>query len=147
MTPSNNKKISLPVEVFCDTKEDLDFFTGLKNATEIEQHHEGQLAVDVAETLTEFVVIAPMAGASPDNIELHLHNDLLTIRGVRHSPAESDSIFHFAECYWGSFSRSIVLPADVHFAMAKAEYKRGLLVVRLPKVHINQTIPITIIEE
>ena len=147
MSVTNNQKLSISIDRSNEDTVDLDFFTDLKNATEIEQHHEGQLAVDVAETATEFVVIAPMAGASPDNIELHLHNDLLTIRGARRSPAENDSIFHFAECYWGSFSRSIVLPADVHFAMAKAEYKRGLLIVRLPKVHINQTIPITIIEE
>ena len=126
---------------------DLDFFSSLKEKTEIEQHYEGQLAVDVCETKNEFLILAPMAGALPEGIELHLRNDLLTIRGVRRSPTESGSIFHYSECYWGSFSRSIVLPADVHFAMAKAEYKRGLLIIRLPKVNINQSIPITIIED
>jgi HSP20 family protein len=147
MFTANNNKLSISIDQPDEGIIDLDFFTGLKKASPIEEHHEGQLAIDVMETADEFLILAPMAGASPDEIELHLHNDLLTIRGARHSPAEPGSIFHFSECYWGRFSRSIVLPADVHFAMAKAEYRQGLLMVRLPKVYSNQAIPITIIEE
>lgn len=130
-----------------EDKEELEFFRGLKHAAEIEEHHEGQLAVDVVETRDEIIIVAPMAGAPRESVELHLHNDLLTLRGERRSPAPSDSFFHFSECYWGRFSRSIVLPADVHLGMARAEYRQGLLVVYLPKVRIDQNIPITIVEE
>lgn len=130
-----------------ETAEELGFFSSLKNAVEINEHHEGQLTVDVAETPSELIIVAPMAGAAADSVELHLHSDLLTIRGTRRSPVPLDAEFHFAECYWGKFSRSIVLPVDVHLEMARAEYRLGLLVVRLPKIKTDQTIPITIVEE
>lgn len=126
---------------------DLDFFSGLRQATEIEQHHEGQLSVDVTETPTELIIVAPMAGARKERVELHLQNDLLTIRGERESPIPADAEFHFSECYWGKFSRSVVLPVDVRLEMAQAEFKNGLLVVRLPKIKTDQAIPITIVEE
>jgi HSP20 family protein len=119
----------------------------LRAATEIQQHHEGQLSVDVAETPTELVIVAPMAGARKERVELHLQNDLLTIRGERESPIPAGSEFHFSECYWGKFSRSVVLPVDVRLEMAQAEFRNGLLVVRLPKIKTDQAIPITIVEE
>lgn len=147
MVITSPKKHALPVEVVEDANGDLSFFSSLKSATQIEEHHEGQLSVDVAETEKELVIVAPMAGAPKNKIELHLHNDLLTIRGERLSPLPEGAYFHFSECYWGRFSRSIVLPTDVHLEMAKAEYRFGLLVVHLPKVKINQSIPITVVEE
>ncbi|MCX6781618.1 MAG: Hsp20/alpha crystallin family protein [Candidatus Magasanikbacteria bacterium] len=147
MQPANTKKYSLPVEMPEDLNGDLSFFSSLQNASEIEDHHEGQLSVDVAETDNELLIVAPMAGAPKGNIELHLNNDLLTIRGDRKSPVPDGAYYHFSECYWGKFSRSIVLPVDVYLEAAKAEYYFGLLTVRLPKVKVDQTIPITIVEE
>lgn len=125
----------------------MEFFSGLRQATEIEQHHEGQLSVDVAETISDLFIVAPMAGAGKDRIELHLQNDLLTIRGERENPIPAGAEFHFSECYWGKFSRSVVLPVDVRLEMAQAEFRNGLLVIRLPKIKTDQVIPITIVEE
>lgn len=108
---------------------------------------EGQLAVDVLETAEEVVIVATMAGTRPEDIELHLHNDFLTIRGKRISPVDNPSECFTKECYWGRFSRTIVLPVDVKGEMASSEYKHGVLTIRLPKARKNSSIPITVVEE
>lgn len=147
MPSEQNKIFTVSLNQNDDESSAVDFFSSLKQATEIEEHHEGRLSVDVAETAAEIIIIAPMAGALKENIELHLHNDLLTIRGERKNPMPPDASYHFAECYWGKFSRSIVLPADVHLNMVRAEYRHGLLIVNLPKIKIDHNIPITIVQE
>ncbi|HBU06821.1 MAG TPA: hypothetical protein DEB09_01940 [Candidatus Magasanikbacteria bacterium] len=114
-----------------------------------EQHQEGQLAVDVAQNEKEIIVVSTMAGADTEKIEVYVHNDLLTIRGQRVSPIvheTRDEYFH-AECFWGRFSRTVVLPLDVKGDLARAEYKNGVLVVRIPKQIINTKIQVTIVEE
>ena len=108
---------------------------------------EGQLSVDVVHTAEELIVAATMAGTPPDRIQLHIHNDVLTIRGERPSPMPVGSEYFYEECYWGKFSRTIVLPVDVRPEMARAEYRYGVLTVRLPKVQIDSAIPIFVVEE
>ncbi len=108
---------------------------------------EGQLAIDVGQTETEVVVVAAMAGTRPEDIELHLHNDLLTIRGQRLSPLSAASEHFYQECYWGKFSRSVVLPVNVKSELAQAEYNHGVLIIRLPKASQNNNIPIMVVEE
>ncbi|TAN33516.1 Hsp20/alpha crystallin family protein [Patescibacteria group bacterium] len=112
-----------------------------------EQDSEGQLVLDVAQTDDELVIIATMAGTEPGDIELHLHNDLLTIRGWRRDPSPAGSEHFCRECYWGKFSRTIVLPVDVKAELTKAEYKNGVLTVRLPKAGAKREIPILVIGE
>ena len=113
------------------------------NAAEIE----GKLAVDVIETETELVVIATMAGTDPEDIHLHLHNDFLTIRGTRASRVFGAIKDYYKECYWGKFSRTIVLPTDVKGELATSEYRHGVLTIRLPKADTRKNIPILVIEE
>lgn len=135
----------LPLET-PDDGGDFSLFASLKNQAG-EHVAEGQLAVDVSQTDDELIVVAAMAGTPPENIELHLHNDLLTIRGERSSPVESTEHF-YQECYWGKFSRSIILPLDVKTEMVQAQYKNGILTIRLPKAKQNSNnIPIMVIEE
>jgi len=112
-------------------------------------HEEGQLAVDVAETAQEIIVISTIAGALTDTLEVSVHNDLLTIRGQRKPPASiKDSLSYFhKECFWGKFSRTIVLPVEVKGDLADAEYKNGILIVRIPKERRDKKIPILIVEE
>lgn len=112
-----------------------------------EHHQEGQLAVDVVNTEQELVIVATMAGTKPEEIELHLHNDFLTIRGVRQSPVTHSAEHFFQECFWGPFSRTIVLPVDVKAEMARAEYRNGLLTIYLPKVRPANTIPIMVLDD
>ncbi|OGH93865.1 MAG: hypothetical protein A2538_03315 [Candidatus Magasanikbacteria bacterium RIFOXYD2_FULL_41_14] len=108
---------------------------------------EGQLSIDVGETDAEIIVVATMAGTAPDRIELHLHNDVLTIRGERQSPLPDTAQRFYSECYWGRFSRTIVLPAPVRPELASAEYKFGALIIHLTKIKNDSSIPIYVVEE
>lgn len=116
-------------------------------------HHpnqEGQLAIDVYEGETEVVVLAPMAGVDGARIDVNVHNnDLLTIRGERRPPVKlkGDIGVMHQECFWGKFSRSIVLPIHVRGDAAKADYKNGVLTIRIPKYRPHASIPIEIVEE
>ncbi len=114
-----------------------------------ESHQEGQLAVDVMDTGKEIVVASTMAGVDTERIEVYVHNDLLTIRGERVSPLaqEKSAAVYCQECFWGKFSRTIVLPVHVKGDLAKAAYKNGVLTVRIPKMHLHTQIPVTIVEE
>lgn len=108
---------------------------------------EGQLAVDVLETPEEIVVVATLAGTKPQNVSLHLQKDLLTIRGQRDMPIPEATNYFYQECFWGHFSRTIVLPVDVKEDSARAEYRNGILVIRFIKSNASGTIPLLIVEE
>ncbi len=113
------------------------------------QHTEGQLAVDVIETREALIVVAPMAGIDAGQIEIYIHNDLLTLRGKRVSPVEGKDVIetYCNECFWGICSRTIVLPIHVKGDMATAEHRHGVLTVRIPKVAAQTHVPITVVEE
>lgn len=142
--------VSLPIGVGEQLENDGLLFESLQQQTNEWAGHddEGKLTVDVAETPEELIITAPMAGTPPQNFELHLHNDLLTIRGERYSPVPVDAHFFHHECYWGKFSRTVVLPVDVKAELAQAEYHHGVLTIRLPKaLATNSNIPIMVVEE
>ncbi len=150
MSVSKWKKLDLVSNDGSEQQPDSDFFTALDGAVKeagLSGQEEGQLCVDVAQTADELVVIATMAGTPPEKLELHLHNDLLTIRGERRSAMPNESEYFHQEIFWGKFSRSIVLPVDVKHELTKAEYKNGILTVHLPKVQSGKSIPIVIVEE
>lgn len=107
---------------------------------------EGQLAVDVADVGDALVITAVMAGANPPDISLHLHHDLLTIRGQRHPEVTAEK-YYLRECFWGKFSRSIVLPCEVKSELAQANYRFGVLTIKLSKVEPDSAITITVVEE
>ena len=113
----------------------------------VESLSEGRLSIDVAQTATELIVVATMAGTEPGDISLHVHNDLLTIRGVRHCDLGGSVGYFNNECFWGQFSRTILLPVEVQSEMAKAQYRYGVLIIRLPKVRKDNEIDIEIVEE
>lgn len=94
---------------------------------------EGQLSVDVFRDADDLVIRSTVAGVKPEEIDISMHGDLLTIRGKRQSEREVDEQqWFYRECYWGSFSRSIVLPYEVVTDQAKASLKNGVLEVRIP---------------
>ena len=113
------------------------------------EHQDGQLAVDVAQTDKEVIIVSTMAGALVDKIAVYLHNDLLTIRGERLSPFShiGQVEFFHQECFWGKFSRTVVLPVDVKSDLAQAEYRNGILTIRIPKQRIDTQIPVFIVDE
>jgi len=103
----------------------------------------GELKVDVYETDNEIVVRSTVAGVDIKDLDVSLHGDLLTIRGKRRIKEEVDeNNFLVRECFWGDFSRSIILPSSVDIAKSEASLKKGVLTIRLPKTKIKTSIPI-----
>jgi HSP20 family protein len=111
---------------------------------------EGKLSVDVAEAGNEIIIIATMSGAAPDKIQIIVNNDLLTIRGIRNSPLAKSGAevnYLYNECYWGKFSRTIVLPSHVKPEFARAEYQNGILSIFMPRQAAKAVIPIILVDE
>lgn len=100
-----------------------------------EEEFEGQLAVDVFQTKDDIVVKAPIAGVKPEDIDVAISEDVVTIRGDRKEQevVEKDN-FYVQECFWGSFSRSVILPTSTVAEKAEASLKDGVLTIRIPKV-------------
>ncbi len=100
-----------------------------------EEDVDGELAVDVYETPTHILIKAMIAGVRPEDLDVSITRDMVTIRGKRERAVESNAGDHFfQELYWGSFSRTIVLPQEVEIEEAEATEKHGLLVIKLPKL-------------
>ena len=91
--------------------------------------------VDIYETADKEIVLkAELAGLKRDAIDLTVENNTLTIRGQRQpDEAAADAQFHRSERVFGAFSRSFTLPNTVDAAKVKAEYRDGVLTVRLPR--------------
>ena len=97
---------------------------------------EGELAVDVYQTPDAIVVKALVAGVQPQSIDIALTREMLTIGGTRQDEREVDEDNYFQrELYWGSFSRTILLPEEVDVDLAEASEKHGILMIRLPKIN------------
>lgn len=105
----------------------------------------GQLAVDVYQTKEDVIVVAPVPGVGKGDIDLSIVESTLTIRGTR---KEEDSVrtsdYLVQECYWGEFSRSIILPVQVKEDEAEAELKDGMLTVKIPKTEQDKVKKISI---
>lgn len=100
----------------------------------LSRREEGELAVDVFETESAVFVKTAIAGVKPEDLELSLSHDMLTIRGSRHEEkGEEEKNYLCRECHFGPFSRSIILPGEVSTAKAEATFKSGLLLIKLPK--------------
>ena len=96
---------------------------------------EGHLTVDVFQSNDDIVIQSTIAGTDPNDIDVSITKDMVTIRG-NSTPLEkiSATAYYHRELYWGSFSRSIILPADIDPDNAKASIKNGVLTIRLPKL-------------
>ena len=104
-------------------------------AVKKESQEEGHLTVDVFKSGDDIVVQSTIAGADPNNMDISITKDMVTIKGHRamEEKVKTPDYYH-RELYWGSFSRSIILPADIDPDNAKASMKNGILTIRLPKV-------------
>ena len=101
-----------------------------------EPEPEGQLTIDVYQTPVEIVVESVIAGVRPDDIDINVTHDSITIRGARHHEREvKDQDYLYQECYWGRFSRSVILPQEIDPEEASVTFKSGILTVRLPKIN------------
>lgn len=110
---------------------------------------EGQLSVDVIETEKEIIVRSAIAGVAPEDIDISVTNDTITIRGERLEDCDErdEGIVHVKECYWGKFSRSIVLPHHVKADQADAVLKNGILTIWLKKAEMSSHVPVINMDE
>lgn len=107
---------------------------GAEGDTNGQDDSEGQLTIDVYQTDNEIVIKSTIAGVKPEDLDVAINNDMVTIKGERkNEEAVPDHSYYYQECYWGSFSRSILLPVDIIADKAEASLKNGILTIKLPK--------------
>lgn len=100
-----------------------------------EEPAEGQLPVDVYQTPSEIVIRTFIAGVRPDEINLSISRDMVVIEGARSErESVSDTEYFNRELFWGSFSRTILLPQEIDVDNSAASAKDGLLTLILPKL-------------
>ncbi|OGZ04491.1 MAG: hypothetical protein A2648_01480 [Candidatus Lloydbacteria bacterium RIFCSPHIGHO2_01_FULL_41_20] len=96
---------------------------------------EGQLAVDVYQDPEEIIIEAMIAGVKPDDLNVSITRDMVTIKGRRQEiNTIAEENYFYKELYWGSFSRTILLPHEIDIENAEASEKHGLLTLKLPKI-------------
>ncbi len=132
MPKKKNKKTSKKDDFEITSIEEVDSWDELSEGDELTE--EGQLAVDVYQDKNSIIIKSTVAGVEPDDIDITFDNDMITIRGKRRKDItiEEDNYF-YQECYWGGFSRSIILPVDVDEEKIEATIKNGILKIVLPK--------------
>ena len=96
---------------------------------------EGELSVDVYQTANEIIIEAMVAGVKPEDLHLSITRDMVTVKGRRDGNTQvTHDDYFYKELYWGTFTRTILLPHEVEIEEAEAVEKHGLLIIRLPKV-------------
>jgi len=93
------------------------------------------LAIDLSESDDAYVVEASIPGINPDDLDITYTDRVLTIKGETKEDSEKEEKgkFHIRERHYGSFCRSITLPAPVKDKDIKANYQDGILTLQLPK--------------
>ncbi len=100
-----------------------------------EENEELELTVDVYQTAGDIILQTMVAGVKPDDLELTIARDMVTIRGKREENRNIDEDNYFIkELYWGKFSRTILLPQEVEPEEVEATEKHGLLTIKIQKV-------------
>lgn len=105
---------------------------------------EGQLAIDVYQTETDLVIQSAIAGVKSENLDISIEKDIVSIKGIRKKPFPEEGDYFAKECFWGPFSREIILPAEVDPNRAEASMKDGVLIIRIPKILRDKKRKITV---
>ncbi|OGI19868.1 MAG: hypothetical protein A3J06_02695 [Candidatus Moranbacteria bacterium RIFCSPLOWO2_02_FULL_48_19] len=101
---------------------------------------EGQLTIDVYQTENDIVIKSTIAGVKPEDLDVSINNDMVTVKGERkNEEVVENGNYYYQECYWGAFSRTVLLPVDVIPEKADAALKNGILTIRLPKADTTKT--------
>ena len=91
-------------------------------------------AIDMYQTDDEIFVKAALPGFKPDEVQINITGEVLTLKGeVKQQDEKKERAWHIREQRWGTFERSVVLPTDVVSEKAKAEFENGILTISLPK--------------
>ena len=103
---------------------------------ELMEEGEGQLAIDVYQTPEEIIVESTIAGVDPEDLDVDITPESVTVRGKRiREKKVQDEDYFYQECYWGKFSRSIILPQEIDPENAVATLKNGVLMIKMPKLN------------
>lgn len=106
---------------------------------------DGELVVDVYETNADFVVLAAIAGVQIKDLDISLEKDMIIIKGNRCDPHElANKKYFYQECYWGPFSRKVILPENVDIDKADAQMDKGVLTIKIPKNETKEKIGIKV---
>ncbi|HAG27303.1 TPA: hypothetical protein DCG61_00755 [Patescibacteria group bacterium] len=117
--PQKPAQVSTPI-----SKQDEDWMTD----------YEGALNIDMYQTKDNVIIKSTIAGVRPDDIDITVANDMVTISGSRRREEKiSDDDYFYQECYWGGFSRSVIVPVDIDSEQIEADLKDGILTVVVPK--------------
>lgn len=109
---------------------------------------EGQLTVDVYKTEDFIVIKSIIGGVRPEDLDVSITSDMVTIKGKRNNPDNvSPDDYYYQECFWGNFSRSIILPCDIKTEGVEASIKNGILTIKLPKIEKNTSMKIEVKSE
>lgn len=101
---------------------------------------EGQLAIDAYQDNDNIVIKAPIAGVNVTDLEISITEEVVTIKGTRQNEGEVNrDDYLIQECYWGTFSRSYILPVSVDASKAEASMKNGILTISIPKQEKTKT--------
>ncbi len=99
----------------------------------------GELVIDVYKTANNIVIQAPIAGIKKDELDIVAEKEMVSIRGNRGKPKRKDVEEVFTrECFWGEFSREIILPEETDTSRVSAEIKEGILTIRVPRINIEE---------
>jgi|GEM_PF-364371 len=121
---------------------------GSDNDKESGGSEEGQLTIDVYQSGDFIVIKSIIGGAKPDDLDISITSDMVTIKGVRENPDEiKANDYYYQECFWGNFSRSVILPCDIKIDEVKATMKNGILTIKLPKIEKNSSVRVKVEEE
>lgn len=100
---------------------------------------EGKLAIDLYKIGSDLVVRSTVAGVKAEDLEITIQGDIIEIKGVRAMPQEGGEKNYFIkECYWGPFSRQIILPEEVDPSRAQASLKDGILTIKVPALELQK---------
>ena len=102
----------------------------------IDEESEGQLTVDVYQTKDDIIVQSTVAGVAPEDLEINITKEAVTVSGRREKMEKvEEKDYFYQECFWGRFSRSIILPQEVDPEKSTASIKNGVLTVKMPKLN------------
>lgn len=107
---------------------------------DIIEEQEGQLTIDVFQDDDNIYVQSTIAGVAPDDLDINITKEAVTIRGSRERQERiSEKDFFYQECFWGRFSRSVVLPQEIDPDKSTAAFKNGILTIKMPKMDRKRT--------
>lgn len=106
-----------------------------------DEGEEGQLTIDCYKTPQAIVIESIVAGVKPDDLDVTITRDMVTIKGKRaRSSNISSENYLYQELYWGAFSRSIILDEEIDVDAAEAVLnKNGIITITLPKLDKNRS--------